>query len=198
MSTPAQPPPSNRVLFPDGLYHGVTDTDLDTDTGTAGVKQEFVRWSEAQQEARGIVPDEPGWKTMRPHPAPEAPDGLPQGWTLVSQCPRPGTAGGTWSMVRRSPDLGGGWVNLIHWPDTALTEFLFASNTLTDLYANLVRATQVMKANDIAEASMAWYRDMLLALYDLNDPDEAAEHMLFTLSGTMRTPPKADTGGISV
>lgn len=188
MSTPPyQPGLSNPAVRP---TFDASD-DPTPDAVAEDAKQEFLRWSEACQRAKGIVPTGPPKREMRPHPAPEATGGLPAGWTLASQRPRPGTAGATWAMARRAREIGGGWVVLLHWDDDALTEFLFANESLADLYVDLVATTKVMKANDIATASLGWYKELLVGLYDPTDPDEAAEQMLFALSGVMRTPPKA-------
>lgn len=189
MSTPYQPglsTPGARPTFD-------ASDDPTPDAVAENAKQEFLRWSEACQRARGIVPTGPPKREMRPHPAPETIGGLPEGWTLVSQRLRPGAAGGTWAMARRAAEMGGGWVVIVHWDDDALTEFLFASESLADLYVDLVTTTKVMQPNDIATASLEWYKELLVNLYDPADPAEAAEQMLFALSGTMRVPPRAAT-----
>lgn len=178
MSTPADP------MFDDS-------PEPDPDVIAEDAKQEFMRWSEAHQRARGIVPSGPPKQGSRPHPAPQAPGGLPAGWTLFSQQERPGPAGGTWAMARRPVERGGGWVVIIHWDANALSEFLFASDSLATLYTDLVKATTMMQPNAIAGASLEWYKQMLVGLYDPTDPSEASEQMLFALSGTMRTPPAA-------
>lgn len=161
------------------------------DACAAAAKQEFMRWSEAHQRARGIIPTGPPKSGTRPHPAPHAPDGLPEGWTLASTRTRPGPRRGTWAMARRPQENGGGWVVLLHWDDNALTEFLFARQALADMYVELVRATTMMASNEISDASLDWYKELLVGLYDPTDPTEAAEQMLFALSGVMRTPPRA-------
>lgn len=178
MSTPAAP------VFDDS-------PEPDPDAIAEDAKQEFMRWSEAHQRARGIVPSGPPKQDARPHPAPETPGGLPEGWTLFSQQHRPGPAGGTWAMARRPDESGGGWVVILHWDTKALSEFLFARQSLAEMYVELVEATKFMASNDISTASLGWYKELLIGLYDPTDPSEASEQMLFALSGTMRNPPRA-------
>lgn len=115
---------------------------------------------------------------------------LPAGWRIVSTCPY-GDAFIRWHLARRD---AGGWVLFSVGGERRQLQFGAAARHLATLYEqNQSRLSNGDGAPMTAlRAHVRWYGEVLASLYDPTDPDEAAEQVLFALSGTLRTPPKAD------
>lgn len=123
------------------------------------------------------------------HPAPNTPGGLPAGWTLLTCTTASDTA--TWGLCRRD---AGGWLLVRHIPSTAETTVNAARESLGDMF-KVVHTTNlsIPVVWTVSDELVDWLQSFIVNAYDPTDPDEAAERVLFALSGTLRRPPKALT-----
>lgn len=150
--------------------------------------REFDEW-------RGTVPR---WlvsiggpaERSQPHPEPIQPGGLPRGWTTRAVL-REFQPEADLHLVCRE---GGGVGLLRHERDLHRTMRIFSmADNLVDLDTRLFERYPPGANEDqgLLGGVRDWVRGVLVALYDLADPEEAAEATLLALSGRVRTPPRA-------
>lgn len=92
-----------------------------------------------------------------------------------------------WCLSRRD---AGGWLLVSHDPRRCETALSGAEETVADLFATIVRARERV---DGTREVTNWLKGVISAMYDPDDPDEAAEQVLFALTDRMRTPPRSAT-----
>lgn len=137
-------------------------------------------------------PSGPPAAARRVCPRPDQPGGLPTGWHNVSShIEAHNQARVLWFLARRDT---GGWVLLAHKEDAASTAVVTAEARLSMLYTEFAATladsgTAPMRL--VGEVT-GWLQSLLGALYDPTDRHEAAEKVLFGLTGRVRTPPRAD------
>lgn len=124
-------------------------------------------------------------RTLYPSPTTEA--GLPARWRLHSTLADVDRSV-QWCLVERD---AGGWILLYHHLLLEQTAMRWGRESLAAAYETLQRDAARPDGSGEARALADWLRDVLVGLYDPTDPDEAAERMLFALSGNLRTPPRA-------
>lgn len=157
------------------------------DPFTAATSDEFLRWS--QQRVRWWRRGQ--WEALRnaAHPHPDAPKGLPAGWdSVATHATDHATADEVvWCLVRRQ---AGGWLLVSHHSRAQHTELVVAQESIGDLYAVTVRGRDRI---DFHAEVVDWLKVVISAMFDPNDPAEAAEQVLFALSDQIRTPPRSTT-----
>lgn len=119
-------------------------------------------------------------------PAPD--EGLPPGWVSQSHLFNHQVRSFLW-LARRD---GGGWVVVSHDRENEQTRVISAGQTLADLYRGAAQASATGTGFAPGNARLAgWLRNVLLSMYDPQDPVEKAEQVLFALSGDLTVVPRA-------
>lgn len=149
------------------------------------VRETFAAWSKALPSYGH------GLSSTRPlYPAPDMPDGLPAGYEVATRL-QDFQKDTDLFLVRR---VGGGAVLVRHEYDLERSMIFLSAASLCGLYQTMSDAiTGTDRVREHPEAALVteWLKDVLTAMYDLTDPDEAAEQMVFALGGRIGTPPRA-------
>lgn len=122
-------------------------------------------------------------------PDPGLPGGLPPNWAVESRLPLMG--GRIWLFLARRRD--GGWSLLVHQPKIVTTTCLEQAQTLGALYVHAQSGAETWNLPCPTEPVLRWLADLLLPLFDLSDPGEAAEATMAALGGQVQRLPHAAT-----
>lgn len=91
-------------------------------------------------------------------------------------------------LARRPP---GDWVLMRHERDIERLRVLTASASLGTLYQRAMDSAGDIMPPALASMMAAWLKGVLTGMFDASDPVEAAEQVLFALSGTLTVVPRA-------
>lgn len=119
------------------------------------------------------------------YPSPDI--GLPPGWVPVAHRFDFDRHSFYWLACR---DVGG-WVIMSHDRDAEHTLVVAADTALGDLYTRAANSTVGTDRFSKDGAQIAkWLKDVLVGMFDPDDPVEAAERMLFTMTGDLTFVPR--------
>lgn len=151
----------------------------------------------------------------RPWKAIDGPRGLPRGWEVVSSWVGPSgrrstdpapdrlyvvhaparaaTRGGLRRGYRTIPAVPGVWGLVEQRHPTDRPDLRLAEVTLWRLYEMASAPRQPYWPMPLGgwDTALDWLRGLVVERFDLTDENERAEHTLYLLSGTIRTPPAA-------
>lgn len=147
------------------------------------VKRDYRDWERGLMSAIGATRRED-----TPCPAPDAAGGLPGGWRIVSSVVVVENVLSLW-LARRDQ---GGWVIVQHDSHAESTHLRWVDRTLADLHANVLAVIDERGGpKDELRQIRDWLTGLLVDMFDLNDPDEAAMRTMFALGAPLVTPPRA-------
>lgn len=128
------------------------------------------------------LPGHVSGRGRRVHPRPHMENGLPQGWTVWATYAEFFPNSDRY-LVRR-PE--GDWIVLRHQRNNQITSVIAGAATFLGLYRRIVELPAPPEARQ-----RDWLRAFAARHCDLDDPIEAAEHMVLALGGEMTFIPRA-------